>query len=78
MTDNFVPPQEWRPDTDERVVDDRPDTRGGKGTAIKVELDGPHFGDWSYFVTVRWDDGRTERRVHSHWLFREDGTQGPR
>ncbi len=78
MTDDFVVSQEWCPDRDERVVDDRPGHHGVKGTVKRAVLNGPHFGDLSYEVDVCWDDGRNERRIGSHWLLREDGTQGPR
>ena len=72
---NTTPPREWRPSLDERVVDDRPATRGAKGTVVRVDEGGPHFADRDYWIGVLWDDGKQERHIASHWLYREDGTQ---
>jgi hypothetical protein len=71
----LAPPHEWHPDLEERVVDDRPDTRGATGTVVGVDVGGPNFADRDYWVSVLWDDGVLERRIGSHWLYREDGTQ---
>jgi hypothetical protein len=68
--------REWRPELEERVVDDRPRSRGAQGVVAGVEIGGPHLADRDYRINVRWDDGTLERRVASHWLYREDGTQG--
>lgn len=76
--DEWVPPQEWRPELNERVVDDRPASRGAHGIVLHVEMGGPHFADRDYWVNVRWANGRMERHIASHWLYREDGTQGQR
>jgi hypothetical protein len=75
MDEGWVPPQEWRPKLEERVVDDRPESRGVVGIVLDVEEGGPHFADRDYWINVRWDGGRLERRVASHWLYRENGTQ---
>jgi hypothetical protein len=74
--EGWVPPQEWSPKTDERVVDDRPESRGRRGVVLHVEVGGPHFADRDYWVGVRWEEGQIERRIASHWLYREDGSQG--
>ena len=76
IDDGWVLPQEWEPYLKERVVDDRPATRGNRGSVTCVDIGGPHFADRDYWVNVDWDDGRQERRIASHWLYREDGSQG--
>jgi hypothetical protein len=71
----WVPPHEWRPKLEERVADDRLESRGAQGVVVNVEIGGPHFADRDYWIDVLWDDGVLERRVASHWLYRMDGTQ---
>ncbi len=75
MNADGMPPQEWCPNPQEVVIDDHPDTRGVRGVVTSVEVGGPHFADRDYWVDVRWDNGKSEHRIASHWLYREDGTQ---
>jgi hypothetical protein len=75
VDDSWVPPREWMPKLEERIIDDRPESRGAGGVVVDVEIGGPHFADRDYWVDVRWDDGVLERRIASHWLYRMDGTQ---
>jgi hypothetical protein len=72
---DWVPPHEWMPKLEERVVDDRPQSRGAQGVVLDVEVGGPRVGDRDYWIAVLWDDGVLERQIASHWLYREDGTQ---
>ena len=71
----WTPPHEWRPKLNERVVDDRPDTRGALGWVVTVAVVGPAFADRDYWIDVSWDDERRERHIASHWLTREEVTQ---
>jgi hypothetical protein len=77
VADGFVAAREWCPRPGERVVDDRPAYRGGVGLVELVEANG-NVGDPWFVVAVRWGSGRVEGGVPSHWLFRLDGSQGPR
>lgn len=71
----WMSPREWLPELEERVADDREDSRGARGAVVHVEMGGPHFADLDFWVTVLWDDGVLERHIASHWLYRMDGTQ---
>lgn len=75
LDETWVPPHEWHPELEEVVFDDRPESRGARGTVVRVEIGGPHFADRDYWIDVLWDSGVLERHVASHWLYRADGTQ---
>jgi hypothetical protein len=62
MDESWAPPREWHPELEERVVDDRPESRGAQGVVVRVDIGGPHFADRDYWIDVLWGPGAVHRQ----------------